>query len=254
MKSILGLINIDAGDIWVCGEKVTYGGTRTNRYIGYLPDVPEFYYYLTAGEYLDLCGRICGMNKKEVTAAADEMLTLVGLSNEKSRIKGFSRGMKQRLGVAQALLNRPKLLICDEPTSALDPVGRKDILDVLLRAKEKTTVLFSTHILADVERVCTDIAFLDEGIIRIEGKVEDIRKKYIKNEFEAEFFDEATKEQVRKEFEAICREEDEKLFFLGDEEIQFRVMKYLVEMKANVRKIERCETSLESLFIETVKK
>ena len=158
MKTILGLLKADAGEILVNGEKAVYGQTATNRYIGYLPDVPEFYSFMTAREYLGFCGEITGMTKKVYRERSEELLELVGLNGEKHRIKGYSRGMKQRLGIAQALLNRPKLLICDEPTSALDPVGRKEILDLLLAVREQTTVLFSTHILSDVERICTDIA------------------------------------------------------------------------------------------------
>ena len=131
MKTVLGLLQADAGEIFVNGEKVVYGQTSTNRYIGYLPDVPEFYSFMTAREYLRFCGGITGMDPVETETRAEELLTLVGLGDESHRIKGFSRGMKQRLGIAQALLNRPKLLICDEPTSALDPVGRKEILDIL---------------------------------------------------------------------------------------------------------------------------
>ena len=163
MKAILGLIKWDSGAIYVRGEKVHFGQTSTNRYIGYLPDVPEFYSYLTTTEYLTLCGNLCGMSKADIATRSTELLELVGLGQEKHRIKGFSRGMKQRLGIAQALLHRPKLLICDEPTSALDPAGRKEILDILLAAKEQTTVLFSTHILSDVERICTEAAFLNDG-------------------------------------------------------------------------------------------
>ena len=156
MKTILGLLKADGGEILVSGEKVVYGQTATNRHIGYLPDVPEFYPFMTAPEYLSFCGEITGMSRIEIKSRSNELLKLVGLGNEKHRIKGFSRGMKQRLGIAQALLNRPKLLICDEPTSALDPVGRKEILDILMAVREQTTVLFSTHILSDVERICTD--------------------------------------------------------------------------------------------------
>lgn len=153
MKTILGLLKADGGEILVSGEKVVYGQTATNRHIGYLPDVPEFYPFMTAPEYLSFCGEITGMSRIEIKSRSNELLKLVGLGNEKHRIKGFSRGMKQRLGIAQALLNRPKLLICDEPTSALDPVGRKEILDILMAVREQTTVLFSTHILSDVERM-----------------------------------------------------------------------------------------------------
>ena len=155
MKTVLGLLKPDAGEITVNGERVVYGQTDTNRFVGYLPDVPEFYPFMTAREYLLFCGEVTGMKRAEREERAEELLSLVGLGEEKHRIKGFSRGMKQRLGIAQALLNRPLLLICDEPTSALDPVGRKEILDILLAVKEQTTVLFSTHILSDVERICT---------------------------------------------------------------------------------------------------
>lgn len=96
---------------------------------------------MTATEYLTLCGNLCGMDKADITARSTELLKLVGLGQEKRRIKGFSRGMKQRLGIAQALLI-VQTLICDEPTSALDPAGRKEILDILLAAKEQTTILF----------------------------------------------------------------------------------------------------------------
>lgn len=178
MKAVLGLLRADSGEIRVAGEKVSYGQTPSNRHIGYLPDVPEYYPFMSAAEYLSFCGEIAGMKKSEIRARSQELLTLVGLNGESHRIKGFSRGMKQRLGIAQALLNRPKLLICDEPTSALDPVGRKEILDILFAIRDQTTVLFSTHILSDVERVCTDIAFLNDGIICLEGKLSDIKEGY----------------------------------------------------------------------------
>ena len=104
MKMVLGLLEPDSGTIDVCGEKVTYGRTSSNRHVGYLPDVPEFYNYMRPLEYLSLCGEITGLSKKEIQIRSEELLSLVGLGNEKRRIGGFSRGMKQRLGIAQALL------------------------------------------------------------------------------------------------------------------------------------------------------
>ena len=100
MKAVLGLLKADAGEIFVNGERVVYGETDTNRYIGYLPDVPEFYSFMTAKEYLRFCGEITGMSQRENASRAQELLSLVGLAGEAHRIKGFSRGMKQRLGIA----------------------------------------------------------------------------------------------------------------------------------------------------------
>ena len=176
MKMILGLLAVSGGEILVDGMPVRYGNTPTNRLVGYLPDVPEFYSYMTPAEYLRFCGEISGMPSKEIKNRSEELLRLVGLDKEKHRIKGFSRGMKQRLGVAQALFGRPKLLICDEPTSALDPAGRKELLDILTAAKEETTVLFSTHILSDVEHICDEMAFLHKGKIVLKGSLDEVRK------------------------------------------------------------------------------
>ncbi len=187
MKIILGLLKPDSGSVTVCGEKVMYGETKTNRNIGFLPDVPEFYGYMKPMEYLKLCGEITGLTKTQIKLKSEELLELVGLKNEKKKIGGFSRGMKQRLGIAQALLNEPKLLICDEPTSALDPVGRKEILDILFAAKGKTTIVLSTHILSDVERICDRIAVLHSGKLALCGTLSEIKERHRHNGFVLEF-------------------------------------------------------------------
>jgi len=187
MKIVLGLLKSNSGDITVCGEKVSYGETKTNHHIGYLPDVPEFYGYMKPMEYLKLCGEITGLSKTQIREKSEELLSLVGLAGEKRRIGGFSRGMKQRLGIAQALLNEPKLLICDEPTSALDPIGRKEILDILLAVKGKTTVIFSTHILSDVERICDRVAVLHKGKLALCGTLAEIKERHRHNGFTIEF-------------------------------------------------------------------
>ncbi len=175
MKMILGLLKIDSGEITVNGESVKFGNAKTNREIGYLPDVPEFYGFMTPKEYLTFCGKIAGIEKKYCDKRIEELIKLVGLNGVNKRISGFSRGMKQRLGIAQALLGNPKLLICDEPTSALDPLGRKEILDILSDVKKHTAILLSTHILSDVERICDKIAFLYNGKLALSGTIDEVK-------------------------------------------------------------------------------
>ena len=253
MKAILGLLKADSGEIYVMGEKVHFGQTNTNRHIGYLPDVPEFYSYMTPMEYLSLCGEVCGMDKTDIVTRSKELLELVGLGKEYHRIKGFSRGMKQRLGIAQALLNRPKLLICDEPTSALDPAGRKEILDILLAAKEQTTVLFSTHILSDVERICTEVAFLHDGKIAMQGTIAELRNKRVSDGFIIEIEQKGVADALINVFGDFQYTEKNSLVFHGSEDRFFDIMKYIAENRIPIQRIERIEPTLESLFLEVTK-
>ena len=254
MKTVLGLLKPDRGEITVAGEKVEFGQTATNRFIGYLPDVPEFYSFMNPQEYLSFCGEITGMNKKEIRSRSAELLELVGLENEKHRIKGFSRGMKQRLGIAQALLNRPKLLICDEPTSALDPMGRKEILDILMQVREQTTVLFSTHILSDVERICTDIALLNNGQVAIQGKLTDIKTKYRSDEYLLETETEASQLALLNAFPGAEKLGRTQLTFREKRHTQFDVLQFVTKQRIPLLKLERIEPSLEDLFMEVVDK
>ncbi len=253
MKAILGLLKADSGEIYVMGEKVHFGQTGTNRHIGYLPDVPEFYSYMTPLEYLTLCGEICGMDKTDIAVRSKELLELVGLGQEHRRIKGFSRGMKQRLGIAQALLNRPKLLICDEPTSALDPTGRKEILDILLAAREQTTVLFSTHILSDVERICTEVSFLHDGKIAMQGTIAELRNKRPSDGFIIEAEQKAAADMLMKAFCDLKHTDQNALVFHGSEDRFFAVMQYIAENRIPIQRMEQIEPTLESLFLEVTK-
>jgi len=248
MKIILGLLPRDGGEITVNEKPVVYGRTETNRCIGYLPDVPEFYPFMTAREQLTYCGEIAGMSSSAIRARCDELLSLVGLAQETHHIKGFSRGMKQRLGIAQALFKSPKLLLCDEPTSALDPVGRKEILDILLSIKDETTVLFSTHILADVERICTDVALLDGGKAVIQGPISTVKsvsgEKY-------RLLPERSEDlpRLRRAF-PLFKEENGVLVFSEKEAPLPSVLRFLAMEEIPLLKLEREERTLESLFTE----
>lgn len=253
MKMILGLLQPDKGEIFVNGERVSYGQNRTNQYIGYLPDVPEFYGFMTPMEYLALCGKVTGMTKDEIHSRSVELLELVGLEKANKRIQGFSRGMKQRLGIAQALLNTPKLLICDEPTSALDPLGRKEILDILLSVKEHTTVIFSTHILSDVERICDEIAFLNNGKIALQGTMEEVKSIRKGTGLEIEFYKTEDADWFAEKYTGGKRTGGAKLFYeKKDEKDMIGVMELLVQNNISVQRIELLEPTLEALFMEVV--
>lgn len=253
MKLVLGLLRADEGDIFVDGTRVRFGQNQTNRLIGYLPDVPSFYGFLTAREYLLLCGECLDMERAEACLRSEELLSLVGLKDERHRIKGYSRGMKQRLGIAQALLNRPKLLICDEPTSALDPIGRREILDLLSSVSKDTTVLFSTHILSDVERICTDVAFLNDGKILRQGSVKTLCSGKLANEFTVKTKNAVDADRLSAMLTGWERIDRDELLFVGGEEHMHAVMTHIAEHRIPIVKIERAEPSLESVFLEVAK-
>ncbi|WP_416335281.1 ATP-binding cassette domain-containing protein [Anaerococcus sp. DFU013_CI05] len=258
MKMILGFLKIDEGSIEVFGEEVSFGQSKTNRFIGYLPDVPEFYGYMTAKEYLNLCGSITSLNKNEMKNKSEELLELVGLRNVNKRISGYSRGMKQRLGIAQALLNSPKLLICDEPTSALDPLGRKEILDIILKIKASTTVIFSTHILSDVEAICDHVVVLDKGKNVLEGSIDELKNIKRKNTIKIRF---KSNEELKvfkslDKFSNLVMNEKGDTLYLTDEDNQLKDIDILYELyKLNIFPLEIKieEPTLENIFMEVTK-
>lgn len=260
MKMILGLLRPTGGEITVCGEPVTYGQNKTNKYIGYLPDVPEFYGYMKPLEYLKLCGEITGLSDKRIKSKSQELLSLVGLEKANKKIGSFSRGMKQRLGIAQSLLNEPRLLICDEPTSALDPIGRKEILDILYQVKGKTTVVFSTHILSDVERICDHIALLNNGKLALSGTLSEVKGQHRQDGLLIEFLSITDKEKFMNAPQMaafmINAEGVNTSLTLRSNDIkkaELATINILSELKILPLKFEVLEPTLESLFMEVVR-
>lgn len=252
IKIILGLMQKSAGDVMICGEKVQFGDTKTTRHVGYLPDVPEFYNYMRPKEYLRLNAKIVGISKEKREARIAELLELVGLDSNK-KIGTFSRGMKQRLGVAQALIARPKLLICDEPTSALDPMGRYDLLDMLQRIKKETTVVFSTHILSDVERISDKIVVLDEGVVKYAGTVAALKQKHVVDHVRITVSEKSHVSLLAKQLgkRVVSRGDLEVVVQSTNLAMDYLALIHAVEKVAIVPvKIELVEPDVEQLFME----
>ena len=193
VRLLTGFSRPNSGVAWVAGEKVGDGNLALQARTGLLPDVPAFYPWMTGREFLRYVGDLHRLPRGENGKRAEELLDLVELKKAAGRrIGGYSRGMRQRLGIAQALVNRPTVLFMDEPTSALDPIGRREVLALIQRLSETSTVFMSTHILSDVERVCDMVGIVDKGKLLTVSTVDGLQKKYARSIFEIEFLEDAT--------------------------------------------------------------
>ncbi|MFJ9464027.1 ABC transporter ATP-binding protein [Viridibacillus arvi] len=165
IKIIADILQTDEGEVLLEGKNIS----KMKREIGYLPQYPNFYEWMTAKETLFFMGQLSGISKKELIRDVPIILAKVGLSGEEdAKIRTFSGGMKQRLGIAQALLHKPAFIVMDEPVSALDPIGRREVLNLIQEIKQETTILLSTHILSDAEEICERFVVIKNGI-----KIED---------------------------------------------------------------------------------
>jgi len=179
IRLLTSLARATSGSGSVAGWAIGDGEANRRGLIGYLDQDPRFHGWMTARELLELVGRLYGMPAAALRARIDEVLTLVDLAEASRRpVGGFSGGMRQRLGLAQAILNRPPVLLLDEPVSSLDPEGRVDMLRVIRGLGGESTVLFSTHILTDVERVCDRVAILDRGRLVTTGPMDELLERY----------------------------------------------------------------------------
>ncbi len=175
LRILAGLARPTAGSASVAGVAVAADQPELRRRLGYLDQDPRFYAWMKGRELLELVGRLHGLGGPELRAQVGGMLERTGLAGAaERRIGGYSGGMRQRLGIAQALLHDPQLLLLDEPVSSLDPEGRRDLLELVASLHGAATVVFSTHVLADVERICDRVAILDRGRRVTEGPLEDL--------------------------------------------------------------------------------
>ena len=185
MRMLTGLAKPTEGSAWIDGIETTNGNPAAGYVFGYLPQQPVFYGWMRAWEYLDYVGRLFKMPAEQRKRRIAEVLDQVGLTTAaKRRIAGFSGGMKQRLGIAQAILHEPKVLLLDEPTSALDPAGRYEVLDWIRSLNGDVTVFLSSHILGDIERICDQVAILHQGKLVKVGERDQILSEYATNAVE----------------------------------------------------------------------
>ena len=175
LSILAGLSHATAGTAQVCGLDVESQGMAVRQRIGFLRQDPRFYGWMTGRETLEFTGRCFGMDNAQIARRAQELLELVDLSGAASRkIGGYSGGMRQRLGIAQALMGNPEVLLLDEPCSALDPAGRFEVIQIMQRLRGSTTVFYSTHILQDVERVADEVAIINAGACLRQSRMDDL--------------------------------------------------------------------------------
>lgn len=199
MKSIATLLSLSSGNITVCGINVNEG-SKIREMIGYLPQDFSMYSNMSAYEAMDYLGVLSGLDKKSRKERIPEMLSKVNLNNNmKTKVKAMSGGMRRRLGIAQAILHNPKVLIVDEPTAGLDPEERVRFRNLLSEIAEDRIVILSTHIVGDIESTCENIAVMDEGKIIFKGSVIDLLDKANGNIYEAKI-SRAEIEDVKKKY------------------------------------------------------
>jgi ABC-2 type transport system ATP-binding protein len=207
LKIILGLISPTRGhtEIFGCDSRLT----ESREAVGFLPENPYFYKYLTGAEALRFFGKLCGLHGARLKNRVSELLELVGLTDARDqRLGTYSKGMLQRIGLAQALVNEPKLVVLDEPTAGVDPVGAQDIRNLILDLKRRgITILLSSHLLAQVQEVCDHIGILAKGILVREGRLEEL----IAIENQAEFVVANAPAGLAEEIESLISRSNAKL-------------------------------------------
>ena len=177
LKVMMGLIALDKGKVTILGTDVSKSSARVK--VGFLPENPYFHEYLNPVELLDFYGKLLGMSRKKIVERRDMLIEKVDLKHAAKRpLRKFSKGMLQRIGLAQALIAEPEVIILDEPMSGLDPIGRKFVADLMVELnKEGATILFSSHILSDVERLCHRVVILNKGRKVAEGTIDELVNK-----------------------------------------------------------------------------
>lgn len=241
----------------IMGTPVVFGKSTTNEKIGYLPELPSMYHWMSGYEYLEFIANIFKFSNEKKKKKIAEVLKVVDLTSAKNkRISAYSGGMKQRLGIAQALINDPEVIIMDEPVSALDPIGRKEVLEVIEKLKNNKTVLFSTHILSDVDRICDNVVIINDGKLVVSSPLSELKARYASPIIEVEFsddpkaiFDAAKKQKWTKKVE---QNGNKMRIWLHETDVVEKniPLDFLVSQKIGILKYGLTLPETEDLFIE----
>ncbi len=254
MNIIAKVYNCDSGEILIEGHTVTTQNDLARK-VGYILDIPSTFDYLTAHEYLEFILCPIGLDKQESTKTIKNILAKVNLSDTGNKqIKTFSRGMKQRLGIASGLVFDPKIIIMDEPSSALDPEGRREVLQIIDNLKKDSkTILLSTHILNDVERVCDQVGLLSDGVIVVEGKTTDIINKYsgttVVVETSKENFDQIKSIKEKNDFVKEIIDAGSAIEIVYEQGYKQKVFEAVAKLKIDIDSIHVKKASIEDVFI-----
>ncbi|MBE7413101.1 MAG: ABC transporter ATP-binding protein [Leptospiraceae bacterium] len=249
IKSILGFTKPDFGTIRIFGEEIS---VKLKKRIGYLPEKVSIHPFLSAIEFLRLCGNLYEMDPKTIESRSNTMLEKVGLSDKKNiKVGTFSKGMMQRLGFAQALLHEPELLLLDEPGSGLDPIGMKEMRELIQSEKieRNVTVFINTHRLSEIEKFCDRVAILNFGKLVASGSVTDLTTN--KNQIELVLEEEKPSvENYLKEISTEITIEKNFYRFIPKPELEIiSIPKSIVEKGGNILRYEKLSENLEEIFI-----
>lgn len=242
MSMIVGLLQQTKGTVRMQGVQ------DIRQSIGFLPQYPQFYPWLSALEYVEMVGKLSGVPGKAVREKSVKMLEYVGLGDAMhKKTATFSGGMKQRLGIAQAIIHDPKLLLLDEPVSALDPIGRQEVMNLLKELQQQTTILYSTHILHDAEKMTDQVLFMKKGQLVEQGSLASIQQKYANPKYLIQFAD----EQAAMSFaDRYAGEVEGQYVYLPIQQSMQQLLQLLVTEQQEIVKVERVTASLDEIFMK----
>lgn len=219
--------------------------------IGFLPQYPKFYSWLNAEEYLMMVAQLSGLTKKQAILASAKVIEVVDLiKDSKRKIEGYSGGMKQRLGIAQALIHQPTLLLLDEPVSALDPIGRRDVMNIIHNLQD-TTVLYATHILHDAEQVTDNVLFIQDGQIKEQGSLQEVKQKYGGKQLEVVFY--TVQDAMQFAAQMPSKVEGERVLLSATRYTMHQLLAIAAPHSEKIKRLGWKEPSLEDIFLEVGK-